>query len=338
MRRALDAAADHLTRYPFKRWGFGEDIGLRGLHAYGLASHRPELVEYVWDTVADWCHGDPELRYEHHVAPGMALLDAHTWRPDDRLWGVALRLAELFASFPVIDGIPVHRPDLEAWDRTIWVDCMALDAPFLVRLGRASGDDRWTDLGVAHIESYARALAQADSGLFRHGYDTFHGTQSCCAWGRGNGWAMHGLVDTLAELPRTHHARDGLRRHFRALLTSVIETQDPSGLWHTILDDPEAPLEASTAPLFASAVRKADAIQIVPPELHASSIACVEAAELAIARHLADDGGYPVSSATPIGERPTYVGQPHGNFPWGHGPLLLWASYAATTHPSEVTR
>ena len=332
LRRRLDAAASRLMAYPFRRWGFGEDIGLRGLQAYGQRHHDGDLVSWVWRLLVEWGAARPPMGYEHHVTPGVALLDAHLWQPHERLWDAALRLGALYASFPSVDGIPIHRGDLHTWKDTIWVDCMALDAPFLVRLGNAMGDARWTDLGLTHIHSYARVLQDRATGLFRHGYDVSLRTPSRCHWGRGNGWALHGLVDTLEALPDDHAGRDPLAAYLTSLVTCLANTQGSNGMWHTILDDPTTPLEASTAALFASALRKAVAARLLPPRLVEPATASITLAERAMTQHLAEDGSFRVSAATPIGDRTTYAHQPLGNFPWGHGPLLLWAAEVPEHH------
>jgi unsaturated rhamnogalacturonyl hydrolase len=43
----------------------------------------------------------------------------------------------------------------------------------------------------------------------------------------------------------------------------------------------------------------------------------------ALARDAGADGTLLVSSATPVGDRATYVERPLGVFPWGQGPLVL---------------
>ncbi len=74
----------------------------------------------------------------------------------------------------------MHRPDLPGWRKQIWVDCMDVDAPFLLQLGRITNDESYVDQGLNEILGYARAL-QVESnsetdGLFWHGYEEDCGT------------------------------------------------------------------------------------------------------------------------------------------------------------------
>src|SRR5690606_25599394 len=129
---------------------------------------------------------------------------------------------------------------------------------------------------------------------------------------RGNGWAMHGLVDTIAELSSDHPARTELVAVLTAQVRAVARLQAPGGLWHTILDDAESPLENSTAGFFASAVLKAGRLGLLQPRDHA---ALVGRALAALATATTADGGLPISYATPVGEHETYYQAPLGVFP-----------------------
>lgn len=318
----MRAVATRAMDYPFKyratgAWGFGEDICLRALHEYAALSGDDAPRRFVEELVRPWCvsaAAAPVLPNGDHVAPGVVLLDLYEATGDEVYLAAASKLGELYRSFGEVDGIPVHRPDLAGLNTLIWVDCIALDAPFLVRLGRAAADTSWTELGVRSLHAYTAALA--DGALFRHGYDVVQKRRSPCVWGRGNGWALHGLVDTL-EVESDPRASDLLV----AQVAALVGLQAPGGLWHTILDEEDSPLENSTAAFYASGVRKALRLGLL--EESAELTALVERATRAAVGATGPDGGMPISYATPVGERATYVNAPTGVFPWGQGPLLL---------------
>ena len=324
-RDQMQAVADRAMEYQFKVrtqgvWGFGEDICLRALLEYGKLTHDPQPLAFVADLVRPWCVGSERLSHADHVAPGVVILELYQATGDEAYLGPALRLGDLYKSFAEVDGVAVHRPDLLKLNSLIWVDCLALDGPFLVRLAQVTGDDAWRDLAVRTVKSYAGVLLDARHDLFRHGYDVLTRKQSACNWGRGNGWAMHGLVDTIEQLSPDHPARSELVDLLVAQVRSVTRLQAHGGLWHTILDDPGSPLENSTAAFFASAVLKAGRLGLVEPGDHA---ALVGLALAALSTATTADGRLPISYATPVGERETYCQAPLGVFPWGQGPLLL---------------
>jgi unsaturated rhamnogalacturonyl hydrolase len=254
----------------------------------------------------------------------VVLLELHEWYGDGPYLETALDLARLIGAFPVLDGVSVHRRDLEPWRDTIWVDCTALDGPFLARLAATTGDAAWAERGVEILLGYARVLQEERSGLFFHGYDVARHATSPVRWARGNGWALHGMVDTLEALPPDQPGAAELRTRLRRLVGALAALQDEGGLWPTVLDDPSSPLEASTAAFYASGVLKAGRLGLLETGAASTSArSLVERALDAILRHARDDGGLEISSATPIGGRATYVEQILGVYPWGQGPLLL---------------
>lgn len=317
------AATAHALAYAYRVWGFGEEIALRALldvHAL-TGDHRP--ARFVHDLVSEWSRARPRLAPQDHVAPGVPLLQLHAAHGDAHLLDTALDLGQLLANFPREDGIAVHRADLGPWRTTIWVDCMALDAPFLATLARATDDDAWLTLGVSQLTAYARALRDPATGLFHHGYDVSARQVSPCRWARGNGWALHGMADTLELLPIDHPDRKQLVNLLGELLAALAARQDTTGLWPTVLDDPTTPLERSTPALFASAAMKARRLDLVPTELHRTVDLMSARAVQALIQSTDADGGLRVSNATPIGDRATYAGRDVGVYPWGQGPLLL---------------
>lgn len=310
--------SDFLRRYPYKVWGFGEAIGLRALRLQG-----GDDAAFVHDLVHGWCARGVKLRHTDHVAPGTVILDLHTETGDPVFIDAALRLGELHLSFGEVDGIPIHRPELEGLSALIWVDCLALDTPFLAGLARTTGDAAWAELGLRGWRAYDSVLRDFGDGLYRHGYDTATRRRSDCAWGRGNGWAMHGLVDTLERLSNDHPARNELREALAGQAAAVLRLQDEGGLWHTILDDPSSPPENSTAAFFLSGLLKARRLGLWAPADEAVFKLAVERAAQAMRLAYAAGPGLMVSYATPVGARETYVNAPLGCFPWGEGPRVL---------------
>ena len=312
--------------YEFKVWGFGEEICLDALLYYGRATGDARATEFVAGLVRPWCEekvaAGRALAYSDHVAPGVVILDLHEATGDDIYLEAALQLGTLYRSFPVVNDVTVHRPDLSGLNHLIWVDCMALDGPFLARLARATGNKSWSDLAVETTTSYAAALRDDRATLFRHGFDTSTNTKSDCCWARGNGWAMHGLLDTALELPGDHPARGKLGEMFAAQVAAVMRLQSEFGHWHTVLDDPTTPLEASAAAFYAAAVLKARGHGLLD-SLEGEALDNMIERAIAAVVVSAPDGALPTSYATPVGMRETYSNAPIGTFPWGQGPLLL---------------
>jgi unsaturated rhamnogalacturonyl hydrolase len=317
--KILERVARRTEAHPYKGWGFGEAIAMLGLLAAAQVADAPYHRAFVVAQFERWRDArSGRLTFADHVAPGVPLLLLA--RDDARWMPAALSLAGLFRSFPRIAGIPVHRPDLDDWATHIWVDCLYTDGPFLALLGRMSGDSAWYDLACEHALAYVSVLWDEPAGLFVHGYDAGGGRANAVHWGRGNGWALLGLLDLLRVLPRGHASWERLAAVASRQIIEMQALQDPSGHWHTVLDHPETYLETSVAAMMAYALRDGARLELAAPDAAYAADRALHAALAAVDAAGALTG---VSEATPAGDLETYATRPAGVYPWGQGPLLL---------------
>lgn len=320
-RELIDRIAEATTRYPYKVWGFGESIAMEGLLSAGGSYRRlaASLLE-GWVATAPPLRSDPLA----HVVPGVPLLHLFAATNEPTLLAKAAELAALMASFPVgTGGARLHRPDLRGWEHEVWVDCMHLDGPFLTKFGTMTGDGDAVDLGADLLLSHARVLQDEATGLFSHGFDDATGRRTNLHWGRGQGWALLGLVDTPRQLPAAHPARPEARQRLAGLVDGLAATEVESGQWSTIVDRPETYLEPSVSAFVSLGLNRAIRSGLIDPgreELAARAWRTTESS-------VAPDGTLPaVSDATPVGSTVEhYATRRRGVFPWGQGPVLLAA-------------
>jgi unsaturated rhamnogalacturonyl hydrolase len=311
-------------RWPFRMWGFGEGIALRGLlHAY-RATGDGEYFGFVRALLRAYVGRGVAKTNEEHIAPGSELLLLSEETGETEFLVAARQLADLHASFPANRyNAKMHRPDLPGWRKQIWVDSMDVDGPFLARLGVATGEDKYFAQAATEILGYARALQDEGRGLFYHGFEEDCGRNGQL-WARGNGWAVMGLVETLKLLPSSEPRYGELLARLTAQCAGLARCQHTGGLWHTVIDHPQTYLESTLAVMAAYALREAFAAGL----LDEREFGGMERAARAAARRLIkDDGALDlVSDATPIGELKMYASRPLGVFPWGQGPLLMLLS------------
>ena len=321
----LQRVADRSLVWPFKVWGFGEGIALRGLRAVHSVTNHSKYHGFVSAMLRSYVVRGVAQGNEEHIAPGTELLQLYEEGGEPELLEAARRLAALNASFPLNTfGARMHRPDLPGWRKQIWVDSMDVDAPFLLKLGSITNDESYVDQGLNELLGYARAL-QVESnnetdGLFWHGYEEDCGTNGKL-WARGNGWAVMGLVETLKLLSDSHPARKELRERLDRLIHALKRHQDKSGLWHTVVTHPETYLESTLAVMTAFALHEAFTAGLTDPKAFGKM---ERDARFAAIRCIKEDGGLDlVSDATPIGELKMYATRPFDVFPWGQGPVML---------------
>jgi unsaturated rhamnogalacturonyl hydrolase len=323
----MDAVAARAMAYRYYHWDWGEAVAMEGLfRAYGL-NQDPAIGAFLKRMIDGWLRHSPEPWYPDHVGPGRVLLNLWRDAGEERLLAYAVQLAEFLTALPKSSsGAYYHRCDLPDQATFVAVDCIQTDGPFLAALAEATGDMRWYDAAVDQLRGHAGVLQDEESGLFAHAWDASGIRNGPLHWGRGNGWAILGLVDTLDLLPSGHPSRGRILESLTRLAGSLARLQDhDSGLWHTVLDEPATRLETSSSLMFTAAFLLAVARGLLPP----SFAEAAESAWASCCRLVSEEGVVQgVSARTPPRRDPAaYNSIPVGGaWPWGQGPYLIAAA------------
>jgi hypothetical protein len=174
-----------------------------------------------------------------------------------------------------------------------WTDDMFMATSVLARSGARPGRERDMDAAARLLTTYATRLQQPN-GLFNHAIN------GPATWGRGNGFAALGLVETLTRMPATHPSRARLLDIYRRQMAGVRASQAPDGAWRQILDEPGAYREETATAMLLSAMARG----IRSGWLDASYRPSVDRAWRALAAHVADDGTL-IDVCTGTGAGPT---------------------------------
>jgi unsaturated rhamnogalacturonyl hydrolase len=323
----LTRLAARTRRYDFTVWFWGDAIAFDGLLDAAELAADGTASEFCLRFFDRWLTAP--AAWTDYLTPGDALLrlQAATGRAD--LLDGALRLARWYAEQTPRgpNGLHYFRPDLPQFRTTVLVDSMYHVPPFLARLTRLTGEARYAEFGWEMWRTHAEVLASDRGPLLCHNYDVGSGRHRGYGWGRGNGWALLGLVDLLELLPDDHRYRKSALTHFRQLGGEVLALQDESGFWRTLLADREAYLESSTAGFFGAAFTKGVRLGLLP---HEFGIAAEKAWRALLSRIDAEGGFYGVSGVTwasnaPVEELSLYKSMPTEVNVWGQGCALRFA-------------
>ncbi len=108
-------------------------------------------------------------------------------------------------------------------------DAVFMGTPILVQVGRLTGQPKYYDMALKHMRFMLKLNLRKD-GLHRHS------PLDETAWGRGNGFPALGLTLSLSDLPQDHAGRGEMLREFRGHLAALVKHQDPTGMWHQVVD------------------------------------------------------------------------------------------------------
>jgi rhamnogalacturonyl hydrolase YesR len=108
-------------------------------------------------------------------------------------------------------------------------DAVFMGTPILTQVGRLTGEEKYHDMAVRHMRFMLKLNVRKD-GLHRHS------PLDETAWGRGNGFPALGLALALGDLPADHPGRNEMLRAFQSHVAALAKHQDPTGMWHQVID------------------------------------------------------------------------------------------------------
>ncbi|MGW8314847.1 MAG: glycoside hydrolase family 88/105 protein, partial [Bacteroidales bacterium] len=140
------------------------------------------------------------------------------------------------------------RPEPEA--STVWADDLFMSVPFLLRMAEVTGLDSLYDEVAHQILRFNHYLADPETGLYFHGWYDRRKEHAPVRWGRANGWVVWATSEALLHMPVGHPAYPAILELYRSHMEALGDYQDPSGMWHQVLDHPETFLETSCTAMF----------------------------------------------------------------------------------------
>jgi rhamnogalacturonyl hydrolase YesR len=132
---------------------------------------------------------------------------------------------------------------------TGWTDDMFMATSVLARAAARTGDPKYAD-AVARLLLDAITRLQREDRLFIHAESGPH------AWGRGNGFAAFGLMESLTHLPGSWPAGFRVAQAFERLMSGMRRYQAPDGAWHQVVDEPGTYREFTVTAMIVAAMAR----------------------------------------------------------------------------------
>ena len=319
-------------------FNWGEGVEMMGLMRTARAAHNPRYTDFVqqWVTHHQASEFDVLLNigpaprnrarpgYCGHWSPGSAALYLY----EDRRRPQDLKLARSIAEFIRSGAERSPEGALGHWQGShqLWVDTLYMACPLLAGLGRLENRPELTADASHQLEVYARHLQDSRAGLFYHMWDWQTGTHSDGFWGRGNGWVIMSLADTLEAMRPADAAYGSLSAIARKQWEGLAAAQDVEGLWHTVMEDLNSYPECSATAMTVYGVLKLVRLGVLPE----SARTPVLKAWRAINDRFVHDGVVGgVSAGTDPRGVEGYRKKAIGTETWGTGAYLLAASEVA---------
>lgn len=133
-----------------------------------------------------------------------------------------------------------------SWETRMWIDDMYMITALQTQAYVTTGKKIYLNRASKEMVHYLDSLQQPN-GLFYHAPDVPF------FWGRGNGWMAVGMTEVLRLLPEHHPDRARILEGYHKMMASLLKYQDDNGMWHQLIDDPNAWEETSSTGMFTYA-------------------------------------------------------------------------------------
>lgn len=275
-RSLLREVADSLTQMPYTTWAFGDSVAFDGMVVASDVLGDDAWLEFARGWMRAWGTRAEPFRRLDCTAPGLAMVHVYERTGDTLVADAASRLAAYLLTRPSIGGV------FATWERSplrhpygpgqlppdelrlvtsppagVFVDCMHFDPPFFTALGRVLDDESLRDVGVDQALGYVRLLQDPSTGLFHHFVLEGQSRPFALGWGRGQGWALLGLLDVLDNIENDDRRRVEVADSARMLVQAMIRFQRADGGWSAVVQEPASGDEASTAAFMVSGLLRA---------------------------------------------------------------------------------
>lgn len=295
--------------FGFQAWDWPQGVGLYGLYNLHRASGDEGIKAFMKDWYAGHFRSGLPVRNVNTTIPLLALSFLIDELPPE--YGAACRdwADWLVRELPKTrEGGFQHTTTADASKGTInrnegqlWIDTLFMTVLFLARMGRLTGERRFLSEATRQFLIHVKYLYEKKNGLFYHGWSfPENGNFGGVFWCRGNSWYASSVVDFIETMGTE---LDGGTREFlldtlRAQADALVPLQDASGLWHTVLDDPESYLETSGSAGFAYGLLKGVRLGFLDRRFAPTAEKAVEA----VLANVAEDGTVQgVSAGTGMG-------------------------------------
>ena len=289
---------DHLT---LDTWEWPQGVDVYAMYKLYKATGNKQTLE------------DMRAWYARHLAKGLPSKNVNTMAP---MLGMTLLYKET--------GDETYRPIIEEWsqwvmtqmprtqegglqhitsddvnEQQLWDDTLYMTCLFLYQAGDALGREDMKQEAEYQFLLHIKYLHSPKTGLWYHGY-CFQGRHHFgqAYWGRGNSWFTACAVDFAEWIP-DGPVRRLILNTWQEQCKALLSVQDPeSGLWHTLLDQPDSYLETSASAAIAYGLLKGSRLGLLDEDCRAAG----EKALQGVIAQVAEDGTVQgVSYGTPMG-------------------------------------
>ncbi|MRX38535.1 glycosyl hydrolase family 88 [Flavobacterium sp. LC2016-23] len=234
------------------KWDYKMGFVLCGFEKLYQKTNNKKYLNYIKDYVDEMIDSTGNLKkYDSkeynidYLSPGKLLFNLYDLTKDPRYLKITGQLRNQLETQP-------RTPSGGFWHKQIypdqmWIDGLYMGEPFYTQFTVKYENGRSLDDIAKQFELAQNNIIDKNTGLPYQAWDESKaigwankqtGT-SPTIWGRGIGWYMMALVETLDYFPKSHPKYKVLVGYLNQIAKNVNECKSPEGLWYQVADKPQ---------------------------------------------------------------------------------------------------
>lgn len=248
---------DHLT---MDLWEWPQGVALYGLFKNYQKSHDENYLHYLNNWYENmFLKGLPEKNV-NTMAPFLTLAHLYKLTNKAQYLDYCTEWAEwIMHKMPrTEEGGLQHITTHSVNEQQLWDDTLFMTVLFLAKIGKVLGREDYIKESIKQFLLHIKYLYDSSTGLWFHGWTFLERNHfGNVLWARGNCWFTSGAVEFIEILSLEGSLKAYIIDTLEAQVQKLVELQDDSGMWHTVLDDPTSYVETSATAGFAFGILKA---------------------------------------------------------------------------------
>lgn len=343
----IGAVAARLGAHDFKCWFYGDSVGFEGLIAASDMLNDPHWFDFSYGFFRAWAARMLPFQPDDNTAPGHAMCLVAARTGDSALLKAVIALAQdlrdrrkigpvsvtfedslrsLRQPYGGVTLSPAEAEQMKDPGAGIWLDCMHFDPPFFAHLDRLDPGQGWAKDAIAEILGYKDLLLDDETGLYNHFWLEKTQRSYTKGWGRGQGWALLGLVDVAEYLPSDMPGAQTIRAEALRLGRRMLEYQLSDGNWYSMVHEPASGPESSTAAFMATAFFRGMTLGLLPTAEFAAPAERAYRAMEACLDAYGNLTGVSAAVMSALAQQHYWHVPLNRIVPWGQGPVLTAAA------------
>ncbi len=251
-------AGDDINKYQYWEWPQG--IGLFGLWKLYDKTKEQKYLDLLLKYYNERIETGLPSKNVNTCAPMLALSYIAEYTNNSTYLSLCGEWAEwIMKELPrTKEGGFQHITSDTVNEQELWDDTLVMTVLFLANYGRMVKNEEFMEEAKYQFLLHIKYLTDKKTGLWFHGW-TFCDNHnfSEALWGRGNCWVTIAIPELLNMVPCEGSVRRFLIEALQLQVSALKELQEPSGMWHTLIDDRDSYLESSASCGFSYGILRA---------------------------------------------------------------------------------